>query len=773
MNNNIEIRVWANHSDFEEITRQAAMHLLTQDYLTRFAPDQFRFISCENYYSVFFAPTAVCLNLHTCLYSPKLRDSRVVITIAVRHGYRLSNATEAFAYVKQEFTNFINDRSLFPDNDNVNGIHNHIVKRVEQWEDGIDTIADDEQIIITPTEQRSIAFVPFANADEFSKLIAYPAREQFADYMLVFFAPQEETDGFAKYIKLQGITPEYRPQYKVFFPDYQSAPIAVISSMDDTISVNCQKTYYEPMLIEGTLRDCQDLWKVSRSQDRRSYSIGLKLKAEERTYNVCLKNRKKGTTETDSNLLSKFEIGRSDSTGFVAIGSFDTKKAMLTLTGSECAYSSSLQARGKSQEYDVRSCRMEGDTLTIEYEQLFRYDIAALRQKLKDLDSRNNKNGIASFEPVICVNGKEVRDQQWWTGSINSYEIMVTDPAKRYRDYRFPMSTPLNTLKLTKNEGTKITFVWDSTMRVDAKHPLTLSLDENKKHYIDHFCQEEEFHKHGKYKVELKGYKPDDIDINERSRKIEYISLQPTFPELMRQNILVIVLCIMLLLVGLAGGYVLGSYMPADFATETNVKPADKNKTKDNDKGKPQKPAQYNTADDATNAQADKIAEPQEAKQAAEPQAAEPQTDKAAAEKEAEQAAAEKEAADKAAAEKEAAEKEAAKQRQKLAKAINKLHSVNFDNETIKAAEKLATELKNQDALKTCAACDKALKFCGGKKDAKDLENFLKSDLAKALPDQPKNALSLIVNDKVMRSAYVTNTNSYSTIEKLQKALQD
>ena len=98
---------------------------------------------------------------------------------------------------------------------------------------------------------------------------------------------------------------------------------------------------------------------------------------------------------------------------------------------------------------------------------------------------------------------------------------------------------------------------------------------------------------------------------------------------------------------------------------------------------------------------------------------------------------------------------------------------MNFDNETIKAAEKLATELKNQDALKTCAACDKALKFCGGKKDAKALENFLKSDLAKALPDEPKNALSLIVDDEVMRSAYVTNTESYSTIDKLLSKLQD
>lgn len=727
MNNNIQIRIWANYKDFAEATEKVPLRILPDNYREIFSPDRYREIICENYHSFLYTQDAICINFHTLVPSTqRLRDQRIVITLAVRRGYQLEqDPAELLSAIRRDFLAFINDKSLFFEPDNVNGIEDKIISKIEEWEDAISVTIEDEQLRINRSnDTKGTALVAYKNSDDFDAYVKKPARPEYKGFRLVFIVPDESKMAFGRYeMKELSVSPIYTPSYSVYLPAYDpNIPIATIHSLGDVINVRKEKKYHKPLELNGSLQDNWLLWKVSRTADGEGYNLGITFDADSKVYKLDF--------DKLSDPFSKFSFGWGK-LGIVPSPS-------LILTGDELGKTIDKNlVNSRSEQYVVKDVQCKGDTIAISWIERFQYNIPNVR----DYIYRKYK-----FTPSITIinNGSKQTEKKWWDGSPKDYTLVITDESGTYEKKQCSMETPLSDIKLEKKSGIKIKFFWRDNIKVDTEHPISFTIPNDNQRIerkAELLGEEVEFFSTGSYTISLKGYKPIDESLRVRKESdgtIEYLRFKPTFKTRIKANVIPIVMIILLIMGSILGGYFIRIYFP-------NLPPKVEIVNNDNVREHP-------IVQTYVKQQLDSLEH-------------ENQQRMSDIEKEYEGIITLLENKLKN------YENGAAT---KLSKAMKKLRSgISYTQNDIDEAKKLAQP--NSPEMSICNACEKALKFCGGERDKKKialLDNFVKGEEFSKLPQKSQEALKKIVNNEKYRNAYGA-TKSCGSIDKLLKEIKN
>ena len=460
MNNNIQIRIWANYKDFAEVTERIPLRILPEDYGKRFSPDSFREVLCENYHSFLYMPDAICFNLHTVVHTNRLRDDRVVFTLAVKRGYQLEqNPAEILTTIRKNFIEFINDRTIFYEPDNVNGIEGYIVPYIGEWEDAISVVENKTQILLNQSiNNKNIAFVAYDNYETFSSYFQQPTRLEYKGYELVFIVPFDSSAAFEgrQFTKIL-LSAAYQPRFDVFLTSYSTtSPVATIASTRDRIEVKKEKRYYKPLDLIGSLEDNWMQWKVKRHSDGIGFDLDIPFAAESKTYRLDF-----------NKLPNPFDVVRFE------WGTPNTSSSELIVVGDELgkAINTSL-VQSKTERYQITNVTVVGDTISIKWTERIKYSVAELS------DYVYNKY---KFTPDIAISyqGRQISNdlhgRLWWEGNKEDYKITVFDKSGRYEKADFTMGTLLSSISLVKASGIKIKFQWSDDITVDKKHPIVFS----------------------------------------------------------------------------------------------------------------------------------------------------------------------------------------------------------------------------------------------------------------------------------------------------------
>lgn len=546
MNNNVQIRIWANYKDFADATENIPLRILPENYSSLFKPDSFRYIACDHYHSFLYTPDAICINFHTLVQSNKLRDARVVITLAIRRGFRMEqHPADVLNAIRKAFIDFINDKSQFFEEYNVNGIEDKIKSPVEEWEDKIQTTQHIEQILLNRSvTSQEIAFVAFENNDAFRNLLQYPDSMAYNGYRIVFVVPSDNKIAFSNnnYTDLStSVSASAQPVYNIYLTAYSTtSPIATIKSISDPIEVRKEKTYYKPLTLKGSIKDNWEAWKVSRNADGISFNIGIPFEMESKVYKLDF-----------NKLLDPFtKLVFSWGVPNITTGS-------LIVTGEELGKTIGLNlVSARTEQIAIQSVTCTADTINIQWKERFAYSIPELI---------NHIQHEYGFSPKLSIVSKWVRQgelldsKQWWDGKREDYKIIIRDNSGKYADYECDMSLPIIQIKLEKVSGIKVKFYWRDTIHVDEEHPIVFYGPKQEEKRITRLGDTLEFFNTASYRIELDGYDPLNYKVTKKSSEdAEYLFFRSKSNRKIKRYIILGIIGLVLLLGGCAGGFFLG-----------------------------------------------------------------------------------------------------------------------------------------------------------------------------------------------------------------------
>ena len=708
MNENIQIRIWANYKDFAEVTEKVPLRILPDNYGTLFSPDSFREISCENYHSFLYTPESICVNFHTLVPTNKLRTDRVVFSLAIRRGYRLEkNPAEVLSDIRRDFIAFINDKTIFFEVDNVNGIETKIIPQIEKWEDAINTVEQKEQMYINcRMDSNDISFVAYGNNNDFNAYMSEPARCEYSGNKIIFIASSDNKSAFlGRNYRELSVSPDFRPSFPIYLTDYdKTKEIASVSSVNEPINVRKQKQYYKPLELQGSLADNWTRWKVERCEDGIGFKLGIPFEAETKVYRLEFKN----------NLLKPFDKFRFR-WGTVL------NNVELILSGEEIGRRIGDElVEAITDQYALVGVNCVNNTIVIAWRERFQYSIAELRVYIKQ---------IYQIDPRISISGKSLskaenlEHKQWWDGEKKEYKVIIEDESGQYGRYECTMEKPINQIELNKLTGTKIRFFWREDIDVCNDNPIVFKLNDKEERVIKYWREEGqvvEFFKAANYEVVLNGYENGQYRVEKKDDgKSAYLRFVPTIRKKIKPIIVVGIVCFVFVLISLAGGYYVGNKLPCSYinpaiAYNDSISQYKIDSLKGVIKEAQNEMSILNDSIDNLNKQLLGKEEAQKRKTDGD-----------------------------------------------INKAMNKLNTLEFTqketiNYVINVVNKDYNASRKNKNLEICDACNEALKLCGDRnKNINTLKNFMAANgKGNKLPETPKKALNDIVQQSETNGQY-------------------
>lgn len=370
---NVEIRIFANPAGFVELRLNSpATYMLFQDAVVEKRNfDGQRGELPNGTFSVYYTKDAYVIAYHFLLPSDaQFRDQEAHIAVAIRRGFKLLEPTITFqelaselAKIAVEFKSSAANKIFY----NTEKFYNIVNKRI---------VEDPLQFNFNTTYSvAKRAILAVKSAQERDIVLSDPFRKDFKDINILFIINYEDgakvgqliSSGYRTIPNLgfqdsRIFTLVYPDGHRVEFTDFnQELPVHTIN-----------RPYENPLTFVGSLGANWDKWKVSVSEDKTEYKIGLLPEKERKTFKVIAFDQK--GHELEPSLIS------------VSFGQF--RDGQWTLEGEEIAQIKRRNVKDifSVAGYTINSTLKEIDESTLCFNacKLYSYDLSELFKFLNE-----------------------------------------------------------------------------------------------------------------------------------------------------------------------------------------------------------------------------------------------------------------------------------------------------------------------------------------------------------------------------------------------------
>ena len=446
---NFEIFIWGNPSGFRMLAPNLPANLLTVQERSSLNPDVFDSFKSGEFYSFAYAKDSYVVSCHFFAKdkSKILREGRTVISVAVRRGYIFGD----MSLMLDKLRDVYND--LLASINNVNSLDDEVSLLIGGWNRDFEQYCkqDSDQLCINQfgtAKQRSI--VSYQSDNDRNALLNCPMRPEYIGSYLVFIAPQQDIENFRGTLQMMQfnpliVSPVYSPIFQIYFPSWKgNAQIASVSSVNEKISLTCEKKFYKTIRLEGSIEDHLVDWKVNRTADKTGYIIGLDFEAEEQRHPVTVKSADSGT---NVQFLSWLDFN---------IGKFDTIHNELVLRGEEMAGQLKPVSKVEIKQIEKEQINNDGSIEILVREYSF-HDCTALKIYLKNKYQIEPKLSInPRKEGGRCINSKKSENSVLFLGEAKDYELIIQE-TDRFEELRIPLDTDPRTIMLKEKAGLTLT----------------------------------------------------------------------------------------------------------------------------------------------------------------------------------------------------------------------------------------------------------------------------------------------------------------------------
>lgn len=284
---NCEIRIWGNKDRFQELpVGRAASELLTHKDMERLGFKRFQSWKTSVFYSVFFGRNSYML----CCHFPVSREIQnvdkeyrvVTLAIIIRRGYRMEYALECLKKIHFSLSDFFIKNKLLC----TQPLSSALTTKIEAWEnDIVNNIAKDEdQLLVNREANENRGYVSYDTEKQLADFFSEPLRIDFKGACQMLFLHNKVIPNVLPALKVQNFievhaVPKPQKKFALYFPDYNpQQPIQLISSLDEGFSRTFNRQGYKPITLSGKLSEHTKDWKITESNDKTSYCIGLMFK---------------------------------------------------------------------------------------------------------------------------------------------------------------------------------------------------------------------------------------------------------------------------------------------------------------------------------------------------------------------------------------------------------------------------------------------------------------------------------------------------------------
>lgn len=284
----LSIRIWANITQYGELTESSTSStLLSDSEIERFEYRRLQAFDSGLFYSISYARQSYVLAVHFMV--PKgvlvsLKHRLTTIALVIERGYKVLDAASALKGLQSSYVLFLRELQ----STQFEQLPRLLNKRVSDWESQLQgrISPDPQQILINRQLSGRKGYVTFKDDEGLRGYFSHPLRLDFKGAIQILVIPQVETAKLNSVLSNQNFiavnsAPQYTPKFALSFPDYnpQNA-IALIGSLDDFFVHTFRRDGYKPIALEGKIRDHLDDWKITQSEDKTTYVIGLKFEQE-------------------------------------------------------------------------------------------------------------------------------------------------------------------------------------------------------------------------------------------------------------------------------------------------------------------------------------------------------------------------------------------------------------------------------------------------------------------------------------------------------------
>lgn len=446
---NFEIFIWGNPSGFRMLAPNLPANLLTVQERSSLNPDVFDSFKSGEFYSFAYAKDSYVVSCHFFAKdkSKILREGRTVISVAVRRGYIFGDMSLMLDKLRDVYNELLAGIA------NVNSLDDEVSLLINRWTRDFEQYCkqDSDQLCINQfgtAKQRSI--VSYQSDNDRNALLNCPIRPEYIGSYLVFIAPQQDIENFRGTLQMMQfnpliVSPVYSPIFQIYFPSWKgNAQIASVSSVNEKISLTCEKKFYKTIRLEGSIEDHLVDWKVNRTADKTGYIIGLDFEAEEQRHPVIVKS---ADTGTNVQFLSWLDFN---------IGKFDTIHNELVLRGEEMAGQLKPVSKVEIKQIEKEQINNDGsiEILVREYSV---HDCTELKKYLRNrYQIEPNFTIIPKKEGGKCINSKKSENTILFLGKANDYELTISE-TDRFEKLSIPLDTEPQTIMLKEKAGLTLT----------------------------------------------------------------------------------------------------------------------------------------------------------------------------------------------------------------------------------------------------------------------------------------------------------------------------
>lgn len=284
---NFEIRIFANPAGFEEmrLNTDGRYSLFPQEVVLKRNFDGERGQLPNGTFSVYYTPDAYIIAYHFLLSSDaQFRDREAHIAVAIQRGFKMLDPTATFQELASEFTRIaVEFKSSAADK-----IYNNSGKFYSIVSERI--VDDPTQFIFNTTYSvAKRAIIAVESPKERDIILRDPFRKELKDIDILFIINYEDGP------KVRHLTSNgYKPisnfkfsdsrSYTLVYPDGHRVEFTDLSQEIPEYTIHRQ--YEKPLTFIGAVGPNMKNWRISVSEDKAEYKIGLQPEKEKISYKV-------------------------------------------------------------------------------------------------------------------------------------------------------------------------------------------------------------------------------------------------------------------------------------------------------------------------------------------------------------------------------------------------------------------------------------------------------------------------------------------------------
>mgnify|MGYP001085083482 CR=1 FL=1 len=286
---NFEIRIFANPSGFAEMSPKMPEQyysLFSNDIVARRNFDGDRGQLPNGSFSVYYTPDAYIIAYHFSLSSDaQFRGKEVHIAVAVKRDYKMLKPSDTFLQLAKEFERIAVEHKSSAEDiiyNNSEKFYNIVSPKI---------VKDPQQFKFnTACSVANRAIVAAESKEDRDLILSDPFRRELRDYGILFIINREDGSKVSQLINSGRYTAilDFKFQdartYTLVYPDGHRVEFTDLNQ--ELPEHTIYRQYEKPLTFSGSVGSNWGNWKISFSEDKTEYIIGLQPEKERRVYNV-------------------------------------------------------------------------------------------------------------------------------------------------------------------------------------------------------------------------------------------------------------------------------------------------------------------------------------------------------------------------------------------------------------------------------------------------------------------------------------------------------